>query len=167
MTTAASRPPSGKVSRFAALGARLILGGVFVYLGLVKAQAPVEFLKLLREYHLVQSPMLLNLVAATLPWVEIVCGLCLVAGVALRGAAVAALVMLIPFSLAVLQRALGIQAAEGVPFCSIRFDCGCGAGVVVICDKLIENGSLILLATAILVTRPRAWALKASLFRDS
>src|ERR1051326_3865851 len=129
-----------------AVGARWVLGGVFVYMGLVKAMHPVEFLKIVREYHWIENHVLLNLVAAALPWFEVLCGLLLLAGVAVRGAALLLLAMLIPFSLAVLNRALEIQAAKAIAFCAIRFDCGCGAGEVIICHKLLENALLILLS---------------------
>jgi hypothetical protein len=33
-----------------------------------------------------------------------------------------------------------------VPFCSIKFDCGCGSGEQYICRKLPENLGLILLS---------------------
>lgn len=125
--------------------ARWLLGGLFLYTGLVKALDPVEFLKLVREYHLVANPYLLNLIAASLPWLEVFCALLLLSGVAVRGTAMILLVMLVPFTLLVLQRALAIQSGLGIPFCSVRFNCGCGLGEVWICSKLAENAALILL----------------------
>ena len=55
-------------------------------------------------------------------------------------------VMLAVFTPAILLRALAIQAAEGTPFFEIAFDCGCGAGVVVIWQKLLTNTALFLAA---------------------
>src|SRR5882757_2322270 len=89
-----------------ALFARWLLGLLFIYMGLHKVQHPVEFLKLVRQYGLTDVPWLLNLVAAGLPWFEIYCGLLLVLGVAVRGAAVLLVAMLVPFTLVVLRRAL-------------------------------------------------------------
>ena len=54
-----------------AVVARWLLGAAFLYLGLNKALHPVEFLKLVRQYELVQSSLLLNLMAAILPWFEV------------------------------------------------------------------------------------------------
>ena len=51
--------------------ARWILGIVFIYMGLNKAVHPVDFLKILREYHIVESHVVLNLIAAALPWFEV------------------------------------------------------------------------------------------------
>src|ERR1051325_5492878 len=88
--------------------ARFVLGGLFIYMGLNKALHPVEFLKLLRQYDVLHHYLLLNLVASTLPWFEMFCGLLLLLGVAVRGTAVMLVAMLIPFTVMVLMRALAI-----------------------------------------------------------
>ena len=119
--------------------ARWLLGAVFLYMGLNKALHPVEFLKMVRQYDMVQSSLLLNSIAAALPWFEIFCGLLLLAGVAVRGTAVMLIVMLLPFTVLVFRRALAIQSALSIPFCAVKFDCGCGTGEVFICRKLLEN----------------------------
>ena len=95
--------------------ARWILGGVFVYQGLSKAVHPVDFLKILREYHIVESHIVLNLIAAALPWFEVLCGLLLLGGIAVRGSALLLIGMLVPFTLGVLHRAMVIQAANPIP----------------------------------------------------
>jgi hypothetical protein len=79
--------------------------------------------------------------------------------IAVRGTAVLSLLMLLPFTALVLNRALAIQAAQGVAFCAVRFDCGCGAGEVFICHKLIENGVLLLASALLLATRAAPWCL--------
>jgi uncharacterized membrane protein YphA (DoxX/SURF4 family) len=140
-------------SEYVRLLLRWVIGGLFIYMGLSKALHPVEFLKLIRQYEMVSQPWLLNSIAAVLPWFEAVCGGFLVIGVWRRGAAGVALLMLVPFTVLVARRALAIHAAQGTPFCDIKFDCGCGGGEVVICHKLIEN-SLLILATAWLTWRP-------------
>jgi uncharacterized membrane protein YphA (DoxX/SURF4 family) len=106
--------------------ARWLLGALFLYMGLSKALHPVDFLKLLRQYDLTQSSLLLNSMAAALPWFEVFCGLLLLAGIAVRGTALTLLVMLVPFTGVVLHRALLLQAALNIPFCAVKFDCGCG-----------------------------------------
>src|SRR2546423_14605196 len=67
--------------------ARFLLGGIFIYMGLSKAQHPIEFLKMVRQYDALHSPLLLNLVASALPWFETFCGLLLVLGLVVRGTA--------------------------------------------------------------------------------
>lgn len=125
---------------------RCALGGWFIYGGLMKGMHPVEFLKTLHEYHLPFPFLILNSVAGLLPWFEVLCGLLLITGKALRAAALLWLMMLIPFTWLVLQRALDLQSLSGLPFCAVRFDCGCGMGEIGICTKLTEN--LLLIASA-------------------
>lgn len=153
-----------KLANATALLARWLLGGLFLYLGLQKALMPVEFLKLIREYDLVQTPWLLNSIAGFLPWFEVLCGLLLLAGVAVRGTALWLVAMLVPFTLAILRRALEVQSAEAIAFCAVKFDCGCGAGEVLICRKLAENAVLTALAVWLVVTRHgRGWSLRHGL----
>lgn len=121
-----------------------MVGGYFIYMGALKAQEPAEFLKVIRTYELTGTPIVLNLVAGTLPWFEIFCGLLLVLGLGVRGTALVLLLMLTPLTALVLHRALEMQEAGGLAFCAVRFDCGCGTGEVGICRKLAENGLLIL-----------------------
>jgi uncharacterized membrane protein YphA (DoxX/SURF4 family) len=138
MNTSQSSWSRTAADTFAVL-ARWLLGAVFLYMGLNKTLHPVEFLKLVRQYDLVQSSLLLNTIAAALPWFEIFCGLLLLTGVAVRGTALMLILMLVPFTVLVFRRALAIQSALAIPFCAVKFDCGCGTGEVFICRKLVEN----------------------------
>jgi hypothetical protein len=90
----------------------------------------------------------------------------LLAGVAVRGSALNLAAMLVPFTLIVLKRALAIAATSGIPFCAVKFDCGCGAGEVLICHKLVENTVLLLLSAWLLTGRGRQLCLRFSLFRE-
>ena len=102
----------------------------------------------------------------TLAITTLICGLLLLSGLAVRGAASLSLLMLIPFSIVVLLRALRLHDANGLPFCAIRFDCGCGGGEVVICHKLAENTLLILTAALLLIVPARRWCLRRDLLRS-
>lgn len=153
-----------RVSDMAAVGARWLLGAVFIYMGLSKALHTPEFLKLVRQYNITDEYLLLNLVSSALPWFEVFCGLMLVLGVAVRGAALLLAAMLIPFTILILQRALGIQEAQRIPFCAIKFDCGCGAGEVLICRKLLENTLLTAVAAWLVFWRQHIFAARPSLF---
>ena len=147
--------------------ARWWLGCVFIYMGLHKALPhPEAFLKLVRQYDMVTSPFLLNSIGAALPWFEVCCGILLLTGVAVRGAALNLVAMLVPFTLIVLKRALAIAATKGIPFCAVKFDCGCGAGEVFICHKLVENTVLLLLSTWLLTGRGRQLCLWFTLLRE-
>ena len=160
-----AKPSSSKPSfvDVAAVLARWLLGGLFLYMGLNKALHPVEFLKLVRQYEMVSNPVLLNSIAAALPWFEVFCGLLLLAGVAVRGSALMLVTMLVPFTLLVLRRAWTIHVTQGTPFCAIQFDCGCGAGEVVICSKFIENFALAFLAGWLQTGRGRQLCLRYAL----
>ena len=147
--------------------ARWLLAGVFLYMGLNKALHPVEFLKLVRQYDFLPQPLGLNFVAAALPWFEIFCGLLLLAGIAVRGTAVMLLTMLIPFTVLVFLRAQAMQHSSGLPFCAIKFDCGCGSGEVYICRKLSENALLILLSFLLIFRQQHRLGLLPNLFGTS
>ncbi len=133
--------------------------------GWIALSNPVDFLKLIREYQMLPEnlPVLINSMAALLPWVEVLCGVLLITGAALRGSALVLLVMLIFFTIIVTWRAVGIYNSTHVPFCSISFDCGCGAGVVYICHKIFENVALSLLSLLVLLSRSRRFCLRADL----
>lgn len=154
------------VGDWAALLIRWLLGGYFIYMGLSKAIHPETFLKLVRQYQLVNDPLVLNGIAASLPWFEVFCGLLLLAGVAVRGSALLLLLMLIPFTVIVLRRALAIAATQGLPFCAVKFDCGCGGGEVLICHKLLENTFLMLLSLWLLFSRKCQLCAKFSLLKS-
>jgi len=158
---------TGIAREAAAVLARWWLACVFVYMGLHKALPhPEYFLKLVRQYDMVDTPWLLNSIGAALPWFEVYCGVLLLAGVAVRGTALNLVAMLVPFTLIVLKRAMAIAATSGIPFCAVKFDCGCGAGEVFICHKLVENTVLLLLSVWLLTGRGRQLCLRFSLFRE-
>jgi len=146
--------------------ARLLLGGTFVYLGVLKIIDPVGFLKAVRQFGVVADtdPALLNSMAAWMPWIEVWCGLLLLLGVGVRGAALLMLVMLLVFTPAIVSRGLELQRQAGTAFCDIAFDCGCGTGVVNVCSKLAQNATLIALAALAFLSPSRRFALRPTLF---
>jgi uncharacterized membrane protein YphA (DoxX/SURF4 family) len=158
--------PPISVADIFAVAARWLLGGVFIYTGVSKALEPVEFLKLLRQYDLTHHSFLLNSIAVTLPWFEVFCGLLLLAGIAVRGTSLLLLLMLIPFTFLVLHRALAVQSAMAIPFCAVKFDCGCGTGAVFICHKLVENILLALLAGWLLTGAGQRFCLRPDLLKS-
>ncbi len=157
------RPLSSKAIDFGTVAARWFLGALFIHTGLEKALDPVSFLKIVRQYDMLHTPLLLNSMSGALPWFEVFCGALLLAGIAVRGTALTLAGVLIPFTAAVWHRALVLQAARAIPFCAVKFDCGCGTGEVFICSKLLENSVLILLALWLLAGRGRLFALRYSL----
>ena len=84
----------------------------------------------------------------------------------MRGTALTLLFLLVPFTGVVLHRALLVQAAQNIPFCAVKFDCGCGTGEEFICRKLLENFLLILLCLWLLGGRGRQLSLRFSLLNS-
>jgi uncharacterized membrane protein YphA (DoxX/SURF4 family) len=163
MTNDQSIRPVTVVNLFTVL-VRWLLAAAFLYLGLTKALHPVDFLKLMRQYDLTSFAPFLNFVAALLPWFEMFCGLLLLAGVAVRGTALALTLMLVMFTLVVWHRALLLQGSLQIPFCAVKFDCGCGTGAEFICRKLSENILLAVLSVWLLVGRGKQFCLRYSLY---
>ena len=75
---------------------RLVLGGLFVYAGAAKALEPLDFAQNIRNYQLV-GQSLSFMAALVLPWLEILAGAFLVAGIWKRGAALAITGLLVFF----------------------------------------------------------------------
>ena len=159
----AARSPQrrGLIARIDATGvplllARLGVGGMFLYLAIMKLLDPIEFLKQIREYHVLPEsvPIFLTLTATTLPWLEVLCAMAVLIGFWRRGAALLIAGMLAFFTPMLIWRAAGmVSSGEVATFCGACFDCGCGTGVVCICPKLAENFSLLAGALIVLFSR--------------
>ncbi len=148
-----------RIPSYTAVLARIALGVVFIYLGVAKAVDPVAFLKLVRQFGVLESPPALNVIAAVLPWFEVFSGMLLLLGVKPRATASVQFVMLAGFTVLVLARAIAIYRSGGVPFCAVKFDCGCGTGEVLICMKLAENAGLLVLAGLVAAVPTKALCL--------
>jgi len=133
-------------------GLRLIVAGVLLFAGVKKVWMPLEFARLLKEYHLLPD-QILNLVAVILPWAEVICGLCFLSGLWLMGAALLLSGMNTVFAFAIAYRAWLIMSGTGVNFFDLRFDCGCGFGVVYVPTKILENLLLVGVGLTILFSR--------------
>jgi hypothetical protein len=73
--------------------------------------------------------------------------------------------MLLAFTAIVTLRALHIYNTSEIPFCAIKFDCGCGAGEEWICHKIPKNLGLCALSLVVLLSRSRRWCLRGDLPR--
>lgn len=110
---------SPKTRRVLLLAGRLLLAAIFLAAGIAKLREPwLQFAVSVNSFKIVPDSML-EPVARTLPWLEVVLGLAILSGIKLRWTTVAATLMLGMF-LSVLLRswALGLEV-----------DCGCfGSG---------------------------------------
>jgi len=110
----------------------MVLGGLFFYAGLQKHYHPWEFAEAVLAYQL--APMwLAGVVAAVLPWVELIAGGLLVVGCKRRSA-----LLLLALLVASFLVVLVVTMARG-----LQIDCGCGlffqrqVGVVAVLEDLV------------------------------
>lgn len=163
-----SDAPAAARPRFEAAGivilvARLALGGVMLFYAIAKIADPVAFLKEVHNYGILPEgwPILTNFTAIVLPYAELVLGLALVLGLLRSGAGAIITSLMIAFIIALTSRALGIYRADGIPFCSVHFDCGCGTGEVYICKKLAMNALLLVMGLIVTFGRSRRYSVGA------
>jgi uncharacterized membrane protein YphA (DoxX/SURF4 family) len=102
---------------------RVGLGVIFIWASWGKIADPAAFARVVQNYQILPLP-LVNPTAVILPWVEAVCGVCLISGVLARGSALLLNGLMVVFTLA-----LGWNALRG-----IDTDCGCFS-VAVQADK--------------------------------
>ena len=113
---------------------RLLIGIIFIYASYYKIIDPASFARSIWYYHLIPGE-LINLVALILPWLELFCGVALIAGVFYRGAVLWTNLLTIVFILALyttIYRGLSIecgcikaaQSATSKAWESIIFDLG-------------------------------------------
>ena len=74
-------------NRYVILFFRLVLGGVFIWAGVLKVSDPLGFAQSIANYRAFPLALAFFL-ALILPWVEIICGLFLILGVLRRASAV-------------------------------------------------------------------------------
>ena len=100
-------------NKYLLIAFRIIVGGVFVYASLNKLMNQEEFAKAIYNYKFLPSA-LINIFAIVLPYVELIAGLFLIAGIYVRGSSFLILLMLIIFIIALAQaylRGLDINCA--------------------------------------------------------
>jgi len=107
----------GAVIGWAALAARLVTGGVWLWAGLAKITDPYASAQAVRAYQLLPYTVA-DAVGQVLPAVEAVIGLALVVGALTRGAAVVSALLFVAFI-------VGIASAWSR---GILIDCGCFGG---------------------------------------
>ena len=146
-----TEPRHAAAARWVSTVARLVLGGVFLAAGVLKAIDPQSSVTAVRAYQLLPTS-LATIVGWGLPFAEIALGLLLLAGIATRAVAAAAGILLVIFIAGVVS-----AAARG-----LSIDCGCfgGGGEVAPGQtaygiELVRDACLLLLAVW-LVWQPRS-----------
>jgi uncharacterized membrane protein YphA (DoxX/SURF4 family) len=100
--------------RWVGLTARLVVGGVWLWAGLLKVGQPEASVTAVRAYQLL-NPSLAEVVGRTLPMVEVVLGACLVLGLLTRFAGLLSAVLLVAFIIGIVS----VWARD------IPINCGC------------------------------------------
>jgi len=93
---------------------RIVLGLVFIYASIDKVVHPDQFAEIMQDYEILPNAVV-NLAALWLAWIEVVLGVCLIAGVWVRAAA-----LMVTGLTAVFIGGLAIAFTRGV-----GLHCGC------------------------------------------
>jgi putative oxidoreductase len=113
---------------------RIILGFIFVYAGAEKISNPEAFAISISNYRLLPIESL-NIFAITLPWIELVAGILILFGIAVKENSTIIFSMLMVFTIAI-----AISLFRG-----LSIDCGCfGKGTQIGLLKLGENTLMII-----------------------
>src|SRR4029453_17519315 len=91
----------------------LIIGGIFIYAGVMKIFDPAGFAKHIHNYKTLPWPLTVR-VAFSLPWLEILCGLAVILGLLYRGGLLILTMLISIFIIAsVIPKARGLHITCG------------------------------------------------------
>ena len=91
----------------------LIVGGIFIYAGVIKVMDPVGFARDIDNYHMLPWALSVRL-AFYLPWLEIFCGLAVLGGLFYRGGLLILNALIILFIIAsIIAKARGLDITCG------------------------------------------------------
>lgn len=93
---------------------RITIGIIFIYASLDKIANPSQFARIIYNYHLLPGE-LINLTAITMPWVEFICGVCVILGIYKEGG-----ILILGILLSIFAVSIGINLFRGVDL-----ECGC------------------------------------------
>jgi putative oxidoreductase len=139
---------SNKTLRWVTFVLRVVLGGIFVYAAWVKLRLPWQLFAMSIDSYQLLPASIVELLARTLPWFELLLGLVLMTGKWLRiTSGVTSLLLLVFFSL-IVRAALKGQ----------EISCGCfGPGETISWKTMLRDGSMLagsLFVTAMAFFRP-------------
>lgn len=133
---------------------RILLGALFIYAALPKILDPFNFAVAVYNYKMLPG-FAVGLVAAALPWLELVIGILLVLGVRVQASSLICTGMLVVFTLAIF-----INTLRG-----IDVDCGCfSTDRSIGWAAVVEDSLLTLLSIWCLLSVP-TWLSLENLFR--
>lgn len=122
---------------------RLVVGMLFIVVGAGKIADPILFSKEIANYRLLPE-LLINWSAIIIPWVEVVCGIMLIAGIRLRANAIIISALLIAFNIMVASAWMR----------GLDINCGCYSNIAkqtVGLPKILENFGFLFLSILIFI----------------
>jgi uncharacterized membrane protein YphA (DoxX/SURF4 family) len=121
-------------NKYILLVLRLVVGGVFLWAGILKIFDPLEFAQGIADYRV--FPRVISLfLALVLPWLEVLCGVLLILGVFRNASALLVSCLLAGFLVLIISAILR----------GLDIDCGCFGSLSQKADyKLILTDSLLL-----------------------
>jgi uncharacterized membrane protein YphA (DoxX/SURF4 family) len=134
-----------KNNPYISLIARIVLGCVFIVVGVTKIAEPKLFANEIGNYQMLPD-LLVNIPAIILPWLELVTGLMLILGIKLKETSFIAGILLIVFTLGV-----AIAWARG-----LDINCGCFSTIKeekVGLSKILQNSGLLVLTYLIFISK--------------
>ena len=122
---------------------RTIVAFVFIYAAILKIAEPGDFSQAIANYKLLPD-ISINVLGIILPWIEIIAGILLLFGVAVKENSIIISGMLIVFIIAI-----GISLARG-----LNIDCGCfgtANGDQIGLIKLLQNIGLLVIGIILII----------------
>jgi uncharacterized membrane protein YphA (DoxX/SURF4 family) len=138
-------------NKYLQLAARLFVGFVFIYAAIGKIADAETFAKEIFNYHILPD-YLINIIALVLPWLELIVGIFLIAGIRIRASATIASISMLVFIIAVLS----------AMFRGLDINCGCFADKVVIVSwhKVLEDSVILFAALLPAIFTRKAFTLE-------
>ncbi len=129
---------------------RMFIGAIFIYAAYTKLRDPWTLFAMSIDAYQLFADWIVTFVARTLPWFELILGIALIGGIALRYTSPAAALLMLAFFVL-----MSITYARG-----LHIECGCfGAGEELGPKTLARDGALLVATIALAVlsirkTRP-------------
>jgi len=128
-------------NKYLLLISRILLAGTFIVAGTLKISDPDLFANAIENYRIFPT-ILINIIAITLPWIELICGIMLLFGITVKENCFLINSMLVIFLILIITAVIW----------GLDIDCGCfgtsDASIVGI-QKVIENFILLMLGIQI------------------
>lgn len=134
------------------LAARIVVGLMFIIVGIGKISNAAEFAKEIGNYAILPEQFL-NITAISVAWIELLIGFFFLFGVEIKASGLLIFLLLFVFTTAVI-----IAMAKG-----LNINCGCYSNIAsqkVGMPKVLENTGMMLLTLIVLFSKNEKWTMK-------